>query len=237
MMDGFTQGLEVLKNEITILTDWYTDELFDLPYPKVITPFSRIFCDVERFPDDETEVMAQFGMGMCYTHTDDNKVMREITPDLRFVLKTMYYQKHHDEFERLTSEALLKYDKVLIIDCHSFPEIPMKRDLNQYVPRPDFCIGTDDFHTHDYITSSAVNFLQNLGYTVKINNPYAGSIVPMTFYLKNENVMSLMVEINRKLYMRVEKNDVIKTENFLKIKELVGTLIKSIENVSNKEVL
>lgn len=231
MMDGYTMELEVLKNEIAILTDWFTDELFDLPYSKVVAPFSRIFCDVERFPDDKDEVMAQFGMGMCYTHTDDNKVMREVTPSLRSVIETNYYRKHHEEFERLTSEALSKYNKVVIIDCHSFPDIPMRRDLKQDVSRPDFCIGTDNFHTPDKLASSAVNFLQNQGYSVNINNPYAGSIVPLIHYQKNKSVMSLMIEINRKLYMRTENNEVFKTESFVKIKELIGNLVTDIARV------
>lgn len=228
MMDGYTIGLEVLEKEITILTDWFTDEIFDLPYSKVVTPFSRIFCDVERFENDENEVMARFGMGMCYTHTDENNVMREVTPDLRSIIETNYYRKHHEEFERLTSEALSKYNKVVIIDCHSFPDIPMRRDLKQDVSRPDFCIGTDNFHTPNKLASSAVNFLHNQGYSVNINNPYAGSIVPLIHYQKNKSVMSLMIEINRKLYMRTENNEVFKTESFIKIKELIGNLVADI---------
>lgn len=230
MMDGYTMGLEILGNEMSILTDWFTDELFDLPYSKVIAPFSRIFCDVERFPVDEDEVMAQFGMGMCYTHTDDNRVMREVTPSLRSVLETTYYRKHHEEFERLTSEALSKYNKVVIIDCHSFPDIPMKRDLNQDVPRPDFCIGTDDFHTPENLTIAATSFLEDKGYEIKINNPYQGSIVPLNYYNKNKNVMSIMVEINRKLYMRIDGNGAIKNENFVKVKGLIRSLITCIES-------
>lgn len=43
MMDGFTMGLEVLKNEIAILTDWFTDEIFDLPYSKYGLEYSITF--------------------------------------------------------------------------------------------------------------------------------------------------------------------------------------------------
>ena len=73
-MDGYVVGREDLINEIMLLTDWFTDELFDLPYVKVIAPFSRVFCDVERFPDDSAEVMSECGMGMCYTHFDDGTI-------------------------------------------------------------------------------------------------------------------------------------------------------------------
>jgi N-formylglutamate amidohydrolase len=219
---------QIIKNEVNILTDWFTDEIFDLPYSKVVAPFSRIFCDVERFENDENEVMSQYGMGLCYSHTDAGETMREVTPTLRSTITSQYYRKHHDEFERLTTEGLSTFGNVIIIDCHSYPDKPMRRDLNQEYPRPDFCIGSDDFHTPEYLTMSAVRFLQGQGYDVKINNPYAGSIVPLKYYQKEKNVMSLMVEINRKLYMRTMNNEVFKTESFVKIKELIGNLVTDI---------
>jgi len=40
-----------------------------------------------------------------------------------------------------------------------------------------------------------------MGYTIGINQPYSGSIVPMAFYHKDCRVTSIMVEVNRKLYM------------------------------------
>ena len=38
-------------------------------------------------------------------------------------------------------------NRALILDCHSFPEIPMKRSQHKIIPRPDYNIGTDKFHT------------------------------------------------------------------------------------------
>ena len=35
----------------------------------VIFPYSRLFCDVERFRDDVDEPMAARGMGVCYAFT------------------------------------------------------------------------------------------------------------------------------------------------------------------------
>jgi N-formylglutamate deformylase len=34
-----------------------------------------------------------------------------------------------------------------------------------------------------------------------MNSPFAGSIVPSIYYQKNKNVHSIMIEINRNLYM------------------------------------
>lgn len=229
LMEGYISTQSVLKHEITILTDWFTDELFDLPFSKVIAPFSRIFCDVERFENDKEEIMATCGMGMCYTHTDNGDLMRNVTPSLKSEIAAKYYRKHHFDFEMVVTEKLKKRDKVLIIDCHSFPDKPMNRDLIQEVPRPDFCIGTDKFHTSRELASFAVDYIKNHGYSVKINNPYSGSIVPLKYYQKNEKVQSLMIEVNRKLYMKTENGEAIKIESFHKIKDLIANLIMKME--------
>jgi N-formylglutamate deformylase len=58
-----------LNAELSPMTDVYTDELF--PWTSVeaarpVFPVSRLVCDVERFPQDENELMADRGMGTIY---------------------------------------------------------------------------------------------------------------------------------------------------------------------------
>ena len=51
----FTTGFEVslIQSQINLLTDVGTDLIFDVPNTeRLVTPFSRVFCDVERLPDD-----------------------------------------------------------------------------------------------------------------------------------------------------------------------------------------
>jgi N-formylglutamate deformylase len=64
-VEGYIVSQSILNSEILKLTDWYTDDLFQNNIDKdVLAPFSRIFCDVERFSEDEKEVMSKFGMGV-----------------------------------------------------------------------------------------------------------------------------------------------------------------------------
>ena len=58
-----------LREELLLMTDRFTDELFGLPYTSIVFPYSRLFCDVERFRDDSREEMSQKGMGVVYTRT------------------------------------------------------------------------------------------------------------------------------------------------------------------------
>ncbi|MBQ3663473.1 MAG: N-formylglutamate amidohydrolase [Clostridia bacterium] len=36
---------------------------------------------------------------------------------------------------------------------------------------------------------------------MEMNRPYSGSMVPLAYYRKDRRVMSLMIEVNRSLYM------------------------------------
>ena len=57
---------------------------------------------------------------------------------------------------------------------------------------------------------------ESLGYQVGINAPFSGTLTPLKYYHKNPSVKSVMIEINRKLYM--DENGQ-KTENFDKLKQ------------------
>ena len=56
--DGYINDPVKIENEQLKLTDWYTDELFFSSTDVMITaPFSRVFCDVERFENDAEEIV------------------------------------------------------------------------------------------------------------------------------------------------------------------------------------
>lgn len=80
------------------------------------------------------------------------------------------------------------YGKATIIDCHSYPSKPLKSDLDKGPKRPDFIIGTDSFDTNNELIDISVTFFEKAGYTLGIDWPYKGSIVPIEHYHKNKNV-------------------------------------------------
>ena len=226
--DGYVVEEAVLQSEMLKLTDWYTDDLFFSTEDKmVMAPFSRIFCDVERFADDAQEPMAQLGMGMLYEKTDEGHPLRNVTPELRQRIQTEYYNTHHQALLRATEHELQTNDRALLLDCHSFSDIPFLRDTHQRTPRPDFCIGTDYFHTPQKLIDASIDFFKTAGYTVGHNKPYDGTIVPMDYYKKDNRVQSIMLEINRKLYLRPESNE--KSEQYDLIKVLVKEYLRMVK--------
>ena len=167
-------------------------------------------------------------MGMCYTYLDIGKLMREVNPELRMKIKSDYYDVHHKSLELLTTDMLTKFGKAIIIDCHSFEDTPNQRDLNKEMPRPDFCIGTDGYHTPEGITERIKDYLNKQGYKVMINKPYSGTLIPLKYYRQEKNVTGIMIEVNRKLYMTQKNNKVEKNMDFDIIKSFIADLVKEI---------
>jgi N-formylglutamate amidohydrolase len=185
----------------------------------ITAPFSRVFCDVERFENDAEEIMSTFGMGAVYTHFDNGENLRAVTPNLRNRIMQDYYWEHHNKFTLAVTAELEKHGKCLIVDCHSYPSTPITRDLNQSPTRPDFNIGIDAFHTPQFIIDASVAFFEEKGYSLGVDWPYSGTIVPINFYQKNPNVFSIMLEINRGLYLLEPSNE--KSEQFTTIQQVV----------------
>lgn len=192
-----------LELELLRSTDAYTDELFDVPgAQRVVFPVSRLLVDPERFLDDAREPMAKRGRGVVYTHTTEGKPLRiNPTPTERQLLLDTWYRPHHRLLADLVDEELVRDGWALVVDCHSFPLKPWPLELKRNPPRPEFCIGTDPFHTPPALASHAVEYLRILGFSVEVNHPYAGSIVPLRHYRNDSGVASIMIEVRRDLYM------------------------------------
>ena len=228
---GFVIGDTKIKEEILKLTDWFTDDLFYSDVDtQIIASFSRVFCDVERFSDNSKEEMYKLGMGVLYTRCDDNTLSRMVAPNLRKEILDNYYWPHHQSFSKAVIRQLKDRDTCLIVDCHSFPKTPLLKGVNQRKNRPDFNIGTDKFHTPLDLVKKSEDYFKSLGYTVGIDWPYNGAIVPMEYYQKNKRVKSIMLEINRALYLEGDTND--KSSDYNKTKEVVQGFLTFLRNNS-----
>ena len=217
-----------LRQEQIKMSDSYTDELFDVKgIQKHIFPISRLVCDVERFRNEEDEEMTKQGMWVCYTKTSDCKPLKNVDSNHKQEILKLYYDKHHSVFGNQVEQMLQECKQCLIIDAHSFSSMPLPYELHSQNFRPDICIGTDDFHTPKEIADYFYKEFSELGYKVGINNPFCGTIVPLKYYQKNNNVHSVMLEINRSLYMDELTGE--KNRNFLMIKQDILKVIQPLQ--------
>jgi len=220
---------EVKKEAIEKLTDWYTDELFCQKHGNsVVFPFSRIFCDVERFRDNNDEPMSKKGMGVVYTKGLDGKDLHncDVTSEDEEIIKAAYYDNHHRKFSIAVNRSLTLFPEVFIVDCHSF--YPSQLSHEDSSDRPDFCLGIDDFHTPIEVVDEIKTYLEGLGFTVAINSPFSGTIVPLQHLHKNKDVKSIMIEVNRKLYLKAPYTGV-KNDNF----EYIQTVLTNVLDIIN----
>lgn len=192
--------LDKVEDNINYFTDWETDKIFNVGgIEKIVTPYSRLFCDVERF-DDNLEPLVSVGRGFYYTHGYDGLELRMSDDILKKMVYENYYKKHHELFYKKVKEKVDEYGVCHIIDCHSFNEYRSAPSEEQ-MPSPDICIGTDLHHTPDYLLEYSTSYFNSRGYSTEINKPYSGCIIPKPYYMKNDNVKSIMIEINKRLYM------------------------------------
>lgn len=185
---GYEDWSKGIDKDIVRWTDWFTDWLFcsaaanDCRIVPVSFPFSRFFCDVERLMDDPLE---SIGQGIVYTDFGPNH--RKISADEMLVLRNRFYVPHRDRLQTWLSPS------TFLVDCHAFPA-----DLSDV----DICLGTNEDWSRpaDGLLHAIESTFSSHGYKVGLNNPYANSISPeMPF-----NYHSLMMEVNKKVYMQNE---------------------------------
>jgi N-formylglutamate amidohydrolase len=221
-----------LSAHLAASTDHFTDELFDSNLPNtqaLIFPISRLAVDPERFERDSLEPMAKRGLGVLYERGHDGNVTRRpITGARREEILAAWYRLHHDWLTQAVDDALARAPRALVIDCHTFPDVPFATDANHDVPRPDVCIGTAGIHTPQWLVHAATKWCKSQGWSVRVDAPYSGSIVPLNHNGKDRRVLSIMIEINRARYMNLEGTQAVRRSSFKKCQRFVAGLVATL---------
>ena len=190
---------EELDTENLFMCDTGVTELIPeaLMENAVIFPYSRLYCDVERFRDG-SEPMDAHGMGYIYTRDSLGREMfRPIKEHVAEVNRI--YDEHHETLNRRAREILDEYGTCIIIDLHSYSDEAVDR-LFGYRNCPDVCIGVEPMYYSADLTEGIIRICRGLGLTTQINYPYAGSLVPNDYYGKSDTgIVSLMLEINKRV--------------------------------------
>ncbi len=226
-LDDYLLSANELKENIYQYCDLFTDELFDAllrEFGGVKSNYSRLFFDPERFGDDSAEPMQKkYGLGWFYENAIlTKKPLRELNNKTKI---RAYYDAHHKELNQKTAEKLALYDRCTIIDCHSFSnERYWFHDAN--IKLPDICIGFEENHVDRELLAIIQEEFKE--YDIGINTPYVGSLVPTDYWGEDFRVKSVMIEINKKLYL--EPDNLTKNDNFDAIKLKLNNILQKLDN-------
>ena len=211
-ISSFLLSKEELNQELLKMTDHFVDDIFmfsDIVVHK--NRSSRLVMDPERFSDDKVEPMAQKGMGFAYTKTSDGRPLRIPTQHEKLSILNDLYNPYHQDLTDKVKLLLSKQGVCLIIDAHSFPSKPLPYEIidgKRQLQRPDVCLCYDPYHMNkDLLRKAEWYFMKQCGLSVAHNEPFSGSMVPYQFYRREPRVISLMIEINRSLYMNEQTGE------------------------------
>ena len=215
-----------LQKESIWHTDMYTDEIFyNGEFEYVIANVSRFVCDVERFRDDRFEVNAKKGFGLFYTHLLNGRRIRFASAEMRNRVIREIYDPHHTKLTNVVNESIQHFGRCVIVDCHSFcDDIILGKNL------PDFCIGVDEYHTPPKMVDAVVKTIEENGYTQNVNYPFKGSLVPERFYNKDRRVASIMIEVNKRLYLQSDMKT--KSIGFEGVKIVCQKILVKVEDLT-----
>lgn len=218
-----------LDYELYYGTDWFTDEIFNIhneTKTKLKSVYNRIIVDHEKI-NDATEPGNAIGRGVIYQKTFDGKNLRNENASLEEI---MYgYQTRIAFFNNIIEKSKSFYDKVWIVDCHSFDEfytdVVTNERLREY---PDICLGFNDKNYDMNVILDLKTAFEEKGYSVGMNFPFQGSYITKQ-YEGDEDVKTVMIEINKKLYVTHNGDyEPVKTSNFSKLANDVQSILTKI---------
>lgn len=199
---------ETLGQEIHRLVDHHTLELFqpliDVGAVALHNNLCRLYFDPERFANRQQETMNQVGMGVFYTHTTAGERFRDTDSDDDYESKlARFYHPYHQRFTELVEGILSRFGQALIIDGHSYTKSPLPYEQYPNLPRPEIDIGTwiqPDCHTSSELIEHVTQCFQTAGYSVALNSPFKGSILPPKF-IGDTRIQTMMLEVRRDVYL------------------------------------
>ena len=197
---------DALAAELAHMTDAHTDVIADhaaaaadrTPW-SLVNLLSRLVVDPERLLDDR-ENMRAVGMGAVYTRTSDGQLLRSVDDAaVEDDLLAQWYWPYGQAMTDLVDARLAATGRATIIDVHSYPSRRLPYELGGEL-RPAVCLGTDPFHSPDWLLSAGREAFASCG-SIAVNTPFAGCYVPLKHLGKEPRVSALMVEVRRDLYM------------------------------------
>ncbi len=205
---------KLLDNVIFPSMDWYLPELYsfleELGFTTIINNVSRYEIDPNRDAKNRN-IGDSFIHNLIYTKTTfgDDIYAKELEANNIDYRIDEFYIPYHQAINDALQEKLKYFDKVYLIDLHSFG-----KNLDV-----DFILGNNDGKTtsNEFI-QRVEKLLTDEGYSFKENTPYRGGYITKHYGNEIQNCEALQIEIWYGAYINKEN---VKNEQFPRINEKI----------------
>jgi len=247
--DTFTPRVPL--SDLRRVEDAFVDELFgDAPACGAVllaAEFPRSFIDPNRAVDDLDLSMidgawpypvapsekSRLGHGLIWRSCPSERPMYDRPLPVEEVARRIegYWRPYHEALQDALEAAYARFGAVWHVNCHSMPASSSPsiagRLPGRAARRADFVLGDRDGTTcapgfTDFVRAE----LEEMGYTVRINDPYRGAELVRAYGKPGQDRHSLQIEINRGLYMREAALE--KTDGFSTLKRDLARLTQAI---------
>ena len=205
--------------------DSYVDELFadvaGYGATLIAAAFPRAFIDVNRAPDDidpdlldgawpeplRPTVRSERGIGLIRRLVGPGDIIYQRPLSVADVLARLddHYRPYHAHLERTLTGHRRRYGRVFHVNCHSMKSVGNATTPDGPTERVDIVIGDLNGRScRSDFTRFVAGAFSSRGYSVALNDPYAGAFILERYGDPEGGTHSLQVEINRALYMDEE---------------------------------
>jgi N-formylglutamate deformylase len=170
------------------------------------------------------------GIGLVWRLLDTGEPIygRKLSVDEVMRRLTLYHQPYQKAVKDAIDEAHAHFGVAWHLNCHSMPNL--SSSISEEGPgkvRPDFVLGDRDGTTCDpEFTALVRGVLADMGYEVKVNDPYKGVELVRAVSDPACGRHSLQVEVNRRLYM--DERTRHKTPGFARLSRDIERMIKAV---------
>jgi N-formylglutamate deformylase len=147
----------------------------------------------------------QLGVGLIWRVLDSGEAIyaRKLSVDEVKRRIVRYHQPYQRAVKQALDAAHAHFGAVWHVNCHSMPAMSGRiSEEGPGKPRADFVVGDRDGTTcAPEFTALVAATLRDMGYDVRINDPYKGVELVRAFSDPAGGRHSLQLEVNRRLYM------------------------------------
>lgn len=193
-----TKEMNDMLNDNAILSnsDWYLKELYSflegLGFTVIINNINRYVIDPNRELDLTNK--DNYASSLIYLKNTFSNDIYKIIPSEEEIKDRInkYYLTYHDELQKQIDYKLKTFDKVTLIDLHSFG-----KNINA-----DIVLGDDNHNTMNKKSFDMIKelFIDN-GFIVKDNDPYRGGYITRKYGINSGKCESIQIELSYQKYI------------------------------------